>query len=242
MSYSETITRTDLTNILNSILPQSSYIQSWEYVSDVYWWGNTWTVPDDGFIEVYVEPSASNWYWRISDSKAPDTGWSHRLSGANALTVSQEFFVKKGAVLGTYDMNAINTAHVYYYKFTLKETIPESAVDYIVEQGTSGEWTYRKWSSGIAECWRQSGSYSEAMTNNYGNGNYYTTDYFGFPSNLFTSVKYVDVHRAGGTGVGLVSTSVYSYSTTRVDFYIWNNGSSLTTNLAFSIYAKGTWK
>lgn len=153
MSYGETITRTDLTNILNSILPQSSYIQSWEYVGDVYWWGNTWTVPDDGFIEVYVEPSASNWYWRISDSKAPDTGWSHRLSGANALTVSQEFFVKKGAVLGTYDMNAINTAHVYYYKFTLKETIPEPAVDYIVEQGTSGIWTYRKWNSGVAECW-----------------------------------------------------------------------------------------
>ena len=25
--------------------------------------------------------------------------------------------------------------------------------DYIVEQGTSGNWTYRKWSSGIAECW-----------------------------------------------------------------------------------------
>lgn len=25
--------------------------------------------------------------------------------------------------------------------------------DYIVEQGTSGNWTYRKWNSGIAECW-----------------------------------------------------------------------------------------
>ena len=153
MSYSKTITEADLTNILNSILPQSSYIQSWEYVGDVYWWGNTWTVPDDGFIEVYVEPSASNWYWRISDSKAPDTGWSHRLTGANALTVSQEFFVKKGAVLGTYNMNAVGTAHVYYYKFTLKETIPEPAADYIVEQGTSGIWTYRKWNSGVAECW-----------------------------------------------------------------------------------------
>lgn len=25
--------------------------------------------------------------------------------------------------------------------------------DYVVEQGTSGNWTYRKWNSGIAECW-----------------------------------------------------------------------------------------
>lgn len=29
----------------------------------------------------------------------------------------------------------------------------ESGVDYIVEQGTSGDWTYRKWKSGVAECW-----------------------------------------------------------------------------------------
>ena len=27
------------------------------------------------------------------------------------------------------------------------------AADYVVEQGTSGIWTYRKWNSGIAECW-----------------------------------------------------------------------------------------
>lgn len=25
--------------------------------------------------------------------------------------------------------------------------------DYVVEQGTSGIWTYRKWASGVAECW-----------------------------------------------------------------------------------------
>ena len=25
--------------------------------------------------------------------------------------------------------------------------------DYVIEQGTSGIWTYRKWASGIAECW-----------------------------------------------------------------------------------------
>lgn len=26
--------------------------------------------------------------------------------------------------------------------------------DYVVQQGTQGEWTYRKWNSGFAECWR----------------------------------------------------------------------------------------
>lgn len=42
--------------------------------------------------------------------------------------------------------------------------------DYIVEQGTSGIWTYRKWASGIAECW---GGYS-SMTPWEGDGGYST--------------------------------------------------------------------
>ena len=30
-------------------------------------------------------------------------------------------------------------------------TLP--VADYVVAQGTSGIWTYRKWNSGVAECW-----------------------------------------------------------------------------------------
>lgn len=29
----------------------------------------------------------------------------------------------------------------------------KNTADYVVEQGTSGIWTYRKWNSGLAECW-----------------------------------------------------------------------------------------
>ena len=32
----------------------------------------------------------------------------------------------------------------------LNEVLPSVAVDYIVDEGTSGIWTYRKWNSGIA--------------------------------------------------------------------------------------------
>lgn len=42
--------------------------------------------------------------------------------------------------------------------------------DYIVEQGTSGIWTYRKWNSGVAECW---GIYSNTISaSTVSNGNY----------------------------------------------------------------------
>lgn len=245
MSYSETITRTDLLNILNEVLPSGQYIETLEYVGN---YGQTifdssWTATDDGIMIEMLgsNTSGATAYWYINDTTENRPVGCISMN-ANGTTNSTCFPIIKGHTYSSAAKAAVNSANAYFFKYTLKETVPDSAVDYIVEEGTSGEWTYRKWNSGVAECWRQTGSYSEAMTNNYGNGNYYTTDYFGFPPNLFTSVKYVDVHRVGGNGVGLVSTSVYSYSTTRVDLYIWNNGSPLTTNLAFSIHAIGTWK
>ena len=40
--------------------------------------------------------------------------------------------------------------------------------DYVIETGTSGIWTYRKWNSGIAECW---GTYTKTgpITSAWGN-------------------------------------------------------------------------
>lgn len=40
--------------------------------------------------------------------------------------------------------------------------------DFVIQQGTSGIWTYRKWKSGIAECWGRK-SVSTAIANNWGN-------------------------------------------------------------------------
>ena len=60
--------------------------------------------------------------------------------------------------------------------------------DYIVEQGTSGNWTYRKWASGRAEC---HGVFSLALTNN----NIWASPWYfvdlgavNYPTGLFTAV------------------------------------------------------
>jgi hypothetical protein len=44
------------------------------------------------------------------------------------------------------DNNTVGQLYLQYY-----ETEPES--DYVVEFGINNNWTYRKWHSGIAECW-----------------------------------------------------------------------------------------
>ena len=33
------------------------------------------------------------------------------------------------------------------------QQMPAAIADHVVEQGKSGLWTYRKWESGVAECW-----------------------------------------------------------------------------------------
>lgn len=46
----------------------------------------------------------------------------------------------------------LDNAGLVYYR-TPAELQGDLAADYIVEQGVSGIWTYRKWASGVAECW-----------------------------------------------------------------------------------------
>lgn len=51
---------------------------------------------------------------------------------------------------------------------TLKNDVDTLKSDYIVEQGTSGDWYYRKWNSGIAECWGTIVKQPAEETNNHG--------------------------------------------------------------------------
>lgn len=59
-------------------------------------------------------------------------------------------------------------------------------VDFVVEQGTSGIWEYRKWHSGRAECW---GKWAVGMyiRNPWGSLYYNKVDAYAFPSGLFIS-------------------------------------------------------
>lgn len=51
--------------------------------------------------------------------------------------------------------------------FTILDAL---GVDYIVEQGTSGEWWYRKWNSGRAECGIDSKTFATKTSTNWASG------------------------------------------------------------------------
>ena len=115
------------------------------------------------------------------------------------------------------------------------ETIMGGKTDYIVEQGTSGVWTYRKWASGIAECW---GTTSATVTLTTV-GTYYHRGQasFSLPSGLFNASPSVVMECRNGYWSGLQSVS-----TTSVSAYFFDVANATGYNLSIEVSAKGTWK
>lgn len=111
------------------------------------------------------------------------------------------------------------------------------AADYIVEQGTSDIWTYRKWNSGVAECWGTY-SFSSASFSTTGNVYYRTFDAIPFPTSLFNAEPFatasVQMGNMGGCGIT-------NKQSTKVSVGVLSAVSSARSGYIY-IYAKGTWK
>lgn len=113
------------------------------------------------------------------------------------------------------------------------------AADYVVEQGTSGNWTYRKWNSGIAECWGTHNPSSSASGTE--GGLYFQGIYIDFPSGLFASAPRTLV-TAHGSWIGGAMTG-NGLTAAKWQGYRWTPTSQTNTGaLKIELYCIGTWK
>lgn len=71
-------------------------------------------------------------------------------------------------------------------------TNPAEAVDFIVEQGTSDIWEYRKWHSGKVECWGKR-DIEVILDIEWGSLWHNSVDGYAFPTGLFTSAPHCQV-------------------------------------------------
>lgn len=119
-----------------------------------------------------------------------------------------------------------------------------TGVDYIVEQGTSGIWTYRKWNSGLAECW---GVYGFEATVDKAWGVLYESATIEPPNYPFNFVNLPLVHYSpySSSAAWLVETggSSSSNSITPPRFYV-SRGAEITTPTLFNVAIRviGRWK
>lgn len=125
-------------------------------------------------------------------------------------------------------------------KLDVKELIAKlTNTPMIVEQGTSGIWTYRKWSNGTAECWATlpSGTFAPSATTSGGIS--YRTLSTTFPASFFTTAPTAQVNCKWGTGISWASAR--TLSTTTLEYAVLKlNNSSESADIYF--YAIGEWK
>lgn len=122
-----------------------------------------------------------------------------------------------------------------------------SAVDYVETQGTSGIWTYRKWHSGIAECWGRK-TVSTAVTSAW--GNVYTSGGLtalnvAYPFTFKELPTLTTNLTCNGYGAILMAPGTTPHaSTTSTGIFEICRGTAVTNSVAYIVnyHAIGKWK
>lgn len=114
--------------------------------------------------------------------------------------------------------------------------------DYIVEQGTEGRWTYRKWASGVAECWGNTPEELHLITIVYGNAFIENHIRVEFPQNLFVSTPTVTAHFSSQRqSYGCPHATMREIHSVAMEVSVTDNVSSERWGF-FCISAIGRWK
>ena len=114
--------------------------------------------------------------------------------------------------------------------------------DYVVEQGTSGIWTYRKWASGLAECWGEVTARA-SITDALGAMYMVVTDYFSWPDALFSSPP--RIVQSAPISTAPLFPIIRGGDTTKDRFrmyLLYPDRYENTINWVIGVEAKGRWK
>ena len=130
-----------------------------------------------------------------------------------------------------------------YYR-TLAELKSDISADYITAQGTTGVWTWRKWSSGIAECWGVQSYDTIDVSSEW--GSIYESDgrKLAFPSGLFTAAPEYCAITYGGGSLAVLSIELLglpSNSETQT-FYLTRATAGTIINVKIQAHTIGRWK
>lgn len=144
--------------------------------------------------------------------------------------------------------NILNTGKNYawngieWFEINVSLDITPFTEDYIIEQGVNGIWTYRKWASGIAECW---GVLNTSVKPEYSWGD---THYYGrldniyFPNQLFVNTPVISISVSDENGNFYVTNRGSTAQQVGETFAVTVVAVETATAIRLSLEAKGAWK
>ena len=199
-----------------------------------------------------------NRYWITADDSGDTTiaTWgSLSLNGQGSINIENDvgyinITTPGNIALNPGDENSVvykddgNSPTINYYPFLNTK----NTADHIVAQGTSGIWTYRKWNSGLAECF---GTYAispgKACNITFGSGTgWYRTEQISVGSYPFTFASMPSVlysYNSGVSGVGaFIWVSDKESTTSPSAVHLCRPSSSSALYGYIIIHAFGRWK
>lgn len=161
----------------------------------------------------------------------PDTGNLHILMYYGDSGYAERY------LLNTPD-KAISEDIVYYLLST------KNVQDYVIAQGSSGNWRWRKWNSGVAECWQRYGFTAPKMVE--AGAIYYANQVVGGFAYPFSFVyKPMEVVSADSTVGGWFACAQGSPTNTLTEsgYYVFTAPlKRVSADVALSIHVMGRWK
>lgn len=133
----------------------------------------------------------------------------------------------------------INQENWIYYR-TMSELLKDMGInDYVVEQGKSGIWTYRKWSSGTAECY---GTLSTVPYNCPGNNGFDVSLPFTFINTSYTVVVQPTINGLLTSYHAIMDSAGNNSKTTTKFILSYGYTGSTAYQVPFDIHVFGRWK
>ena len=124
---------------------------------------------------------------------------------------------------------------------------PDTTADFIVEQGVSGNFAYRKWESGIAECWGiVTDTFQRAADAQPAFGSFYIfgSEYIQLPAGLFAKVPVVNLTcRQPDLYSCILGCGIVLSADMALRQWIYVENAPFTAfEVTYDISAKGRWK
>lgn len=166
-----------------------------------------------------------------------------RISGSSSGYAEPRQWSLSGNTASAYIWNSSNASRTWtvtYDILWLKLGGAYSVGDTVVEVGSSGGWTYRKWGSGVAECWCVYESAISGATT-WGSVYYTTVKTVSFPTNLFAARPSCSVTSIGNSVQGWGTSNNCSKDSVDV-FLVRPTTVSSGAVPSLSIFAVGKWK
>ena len=196
--------------------------------------GKFWQYDSNGKKRTYLE------YGDIYLYDSSEVSHVH-LSSSGSVAVQQASNVNHGFFI--YDTS--NALKSYFAYDTLKTTniyplnqTSHKIADFVYEEGTSGVWTYRKWHSGVYECWTRR-ELNIAIDAAWGQIFYKGITALNYPV-TFTEAPFEHANADGGDGYFWLGGNGRPTTTTTGTYSLYRPTASASAKFYIDYYVRGT--